>query len=138
MFPLLLLVACAPDLPAGWEDAEPIADFHQAACEGDPYGKFEPTVSAAESDGGLAITYDKAVFRCEQDVEGFYKLDGDTVSVLVQPIDMNPSIVAGCDCLYTLDMGVEATGATVEMWRRWDNLNDPNDPVLIDTVEVAE
>lgn len=138
MLSLVLLVACGPDLPAGWEEAEPIPDFHQAACAGDPYGDYEPVVTAEQSDGGLAITYEKAHFRCEQDVEGFFKVEGDTLAVLVQPIDMNPSMVAACDCLYTLDMGVGATGTTVEMWRRWDNLNDPNDPELVDTVEVSE
>ena len=134
----LLLAACTPDLPAGWEGAEPIADFTQAECEGNPYDPFEPEVGANQVGATVEVRYDKAHFRCAQDVEGYFKLEGNLLSILVQPVDMNPTQVAGCDCLYTLDMGVSADAASVAVWRRWDNLNDPNDPELIEEVTVVE
>lgn len=133
---LLLAVACAPDLPEGWEDAEPIADFTQSGCGGDPYEDSEPVVSATATDGSVDVAWDNAHFRCSQDVEGFYKTDGDALSVLVQPIDMHPSSVAKCDCLYAIDMGVPVAATSVTVWRRWDAINDPNDPVEMTTVEV--
>jgi hypothetical protein len=57
--------------------------------------------------------------------------------VLVQPIDMNPSAVAACDCLYEIRMTVPVeVPATVTLYRRWDALNEPNDPVEIGSVDV--
>lgn len=132
----LFLSACGPDLPEGWEDAQPIEDFTQRACEGDPYGGVEPVVTAQKADGGVNVVYDQAHFRCAQDVEGFYLASDGALSVLVQPIDMNPRAVAGCDCLYTLEMGLPVEGDAVTVWRRWDNVNDPNDPVEIGTATV--
>lgn len=135
-FAALPIAACGPDLPEGWEDAEPIEDFTQHACEGDPYSGTPAVVTAQAADGGVDVVYDKAHFRCEQDVEGFYKADGGLVSVLVQPVDMNPAAVAGCDCLYGIEMGIPVAADTVTVWRRWDNVNDPNDPVEEGTATV--
>ncbi|MBN1337304.1 MAG: hypothetical protein JXB39_15200 [Deltaproteobacteria bacterium] len=133
-----LLVACAPDLPAGWEDAEGIEDFTQDECGGSPYDTgWESTVEANADNPGLRVVGDDLHFRCEQDVEGFYRVDGTAVDVLVQPVDMNPGLVAGCDCLYRVEASIpEEPPATVTLYRRWDNLNDENDPVLVGSVEV--
>lgn len=132
----LPLAACGPDLPEGWEDAEPIDDFVQRACEGDPYAGTPATVTAQAADGAVDVVYDKAHFRCAQDVEGFYRADGAAVSVLVQPVDMDPEMVAKCDCLYTIEMGIPVAAETVTVFRRWDNINDPNDPVEEGTATV--
>lgn len=133
---LIFLLGCGPDLPEGWEDAEPIADFAQTDCGESPYDGYEVLLSATAAGGGVDLVYDHAHFRCEQEVEGFYRVDGDRLSVLVQPVDMHPSVVAACDCLYTVTMGLPETGAEVEVWRRWDDINDPNDPVSVGTVTV--
>ena len=55
------------------------------------------------------------MFRCAQSVEGFWLAEHDTLHVLVQPIDMDPSEVAGCDCLYDLSMTVPGEGSSVEV-----------------------
>ena len=71
-------------------------------------------------------------------MEAFYRLAGGGIEVLVQPVDMDPSVVAGCDCLYDVDMevslDVDLSPESVGVYRRWDNLNDDNEPVLIGTV----
>lgn len=129
------------DLPEGWEDAEPIPDFYQRQCSGgDPYGETNERIEAESTADAIGLDYLEAHFRCAQTVEGFYKTDGDTVEVLVQPEDMNPRMVAACDCLYDISMTLPvAPPMTVTLFRRWDNINDPNDPVEIGTVEaVAE
>lgn len=89
--------------------------------------------------GAASLDYREAHFRCEQDVEGYYQIEGDTLSVLVQPVDMNPSQTAKCDCLYDIDMEIgdlAAGSLTVELFRRWDNINDDNDPVAVGEAEV--
>lgn len=129
---VLSLGACA-SLPAGWEDATSIADFTQAECSGSPYEEYDERAEATVADGAVTVEVSQSHFRCEQDVEGFYRMDGDTLQVLVQPVDMNPRIVAGCDCLYDLNMTVDVDASEVEVFRRWDDLNDDNDPVAIPT-----
>lgn len=136
---LLVLVGCT-DLPEGWEDAEPIDDFYQRACgDGDPYAEeSNERVEAEGTPDVISVDYLEAHFRCAQSVEGFFKVNGDAVDVLVQPVDMDPSSVAACDCLYDIYMTLPVEPpASLTLYRRWDNLNDPNDPVEIGSVEVA-
>lgn len=129
------LTACLPDLPAGWEGAEPVADLVQKECAGSPYDTgIAPEVTADLAADPLTVQATAMHFRCAQDVEGFWKQDGATVDVLVQPIDMHPTAVAGCDCLYDLDVTVgspDPQAAEVVVWRRWDDWNDPNPPVEV-------
>jgi hypothetical protein len=132
---LLLLAACAgPDLPPGWEGARTIP-LTQSECEGSPFEPFDERVEAGSA-GTLEVL--ETHFRCAQEVEAF--LAEDEERVLVQPIDMNPSLVPDCDCLYDLSVTLEGLAAgvhRVEVFRRWDALNDPNDPVLLGAVEVS-
>ena len=141
-----LLAGCEPDLPEGWEDAVAVDDFTQEECDGSPMDTgWESTVSATAVDPGIRVVGDNLPFRCEQEVEGFYRaefLDSDPmkheVAILVQPVDMDPRSVAMCDCLYRVEASVpEAPPAKVYLYRRWDNINDPNDPVLVGSIEVA-
>lgn len=134
----MALVGCT-DLPDGWDGASSIADFSQSACsDADPYGETNERVEAEAASGAIAVDYLGAPFRCSQDVEGFFRTNGDAVDVLVQPVHMNPSSVAKCDCLYEIHMTVPvAPLAALTLYRRWDNINDPNDPVEIGSVQVA-
>jgi hypothetical protein len=64
----------------------------------------------------------------------------NSVEFLVQPTDMNPSSVAGCDCLYEITMATDAsTGpATVTVYRRWDHHGGtPTDPVLVGSASAT-
>lgn len=132
------LVGCGADLPDGWEQAQPVEELVQRECGGSPYDTG--VVAGVEADLGadpLTVDATSVPFRCAQDVEGFWKQDGDTVEVLVQPIDMHPSRVAACDCLYDLEIVVgspESEPSEVVLWRRWDDLNDDNDPVEVGRV----
>lgn len=138
MIAWLWLVACGADLPPGWEDAEPVESLDQAPCAGSPYDTgIVAEVEADLAADPLLVDASSVQFRCEQDVEGFWKQDGGKVEVLVQPIDMNPKMVAGCDCLYDLSIEVgspDPTATEVVLYRRWDDLNDPNDPVEVGRV----
>lgn len=129
---LLFLIACGPDLPAGWEDAQPVTELVQTECGDSPYEPFTSTVSADLAADPLSIQVTHAHFRCAQDVEGFYRQQGDVLDVLVQPIDMNPIAIAACDCLYDLDITIDTDPVgSVTVYRRWDNENSENDPVEI-------
>jgi hypothetical protein len=57
----------------------------------------------------------------------------------VQPIDMDPFSVAACDCGYKITFLVEpvSPGAhQTTLYRRWDSMNKPNDPVPISAASV--
>jgi hypothetical protein len=143
-----LLVACsgsddrpvsAADLPVGWESAKPVADLIQLECSGSPYSNTNERVDFNAGREKLGIEYREAHFRCVQDVEGFFREVGSEIDVLVQPIDMNPQSVAACDCLYDITILLEpvTSGAhDVALYRRWDHLNDPNEPVRIGGASV--
>lgn len=133
-------VAACVNLPEGWEDARRVPDFTQSDCDGSPYdtAQAEPELTATEGgDGALAVSAEPLTFRCAQDVEGFWKESGGLGELLVQPKDMHPSAVAGCDCLYRIDARVQTDGVdTVAVWRRWDDLNEPNDPIKVGEAAV--
>jgi hypothetical protein len=136
----LMLVGCSADLPEGWETAEAIEGLKQAECKGSAYDETvkEQLVATAEA-GAVKVEYSAAHFRCEQKVEGFVRRGSGKVDVLVQPVDMNPSAVAGCDCLYDIDMAIQGLSkgkVDLGLYRRWDNLNDPNDPEKVGSAEV--
>lgn len=131
---LLLVSACGPELPPGWEDARRVDDLTQAECSGSPYEEYEVALSATKSEtGALSVTYSKAHFRCEQDVTAFWRESGEGLAILVQPEDMHPEMVAGCDCLYDVTATFRPPGesGTVSVFRRGDALNEPNDPELM-------
>lgn len=124
----------AADLPSGWEEAERVTNLIQLECEGSPLEGSNERATFLPGDGSLGVQYDEAHFRCEQDVEGFFKDEGETLDVLVQPIDMHPISVAACDCLYDITIAIEPLGAgsrQITLFRRWDDINEPNDPVQI-------
>src|SRR5450432_3227554 len=131
----LSLLACSskPDLPAGWEGAQSVTSFTQAACGGsadDPNAPSESIV-VSTGPGSVRVAYHEAHFRCDQSVEGFMRTGPKSVDFLVQPTDMNPSKVAGCDCLYevTLAARMPAGSTTVTLYRRWDNESGATDPL---------
>jgi acyl carrier protein len=123
-------VACSgPDLPAGWEHAESVTSFTQAQCNGSAGlpGSPSETVDVVAGAGELRVAYHAAHFRCEQTVEGFVRRGPNSVDFLVQPKDMHPTKVAGCDCLYEITMSASApSGHTaITVYRRWDGDTSP-------------
>lgn len=138
---MLLGIGCGgADLPEGWEDATAIEGLTQSECKASAYDEtVKETLSATPERGAVRLDYGAAHFRCEQEVEGFVRIAGSKVDVLVQPVDMAPGAVAGCDCLYDIGMtiaGLSKGAVSVELYRRWDNLNEPNNPVKIGAAEV--
>jgi hypothetical protein len=141
----LSLLACSsgskPDLPAGWETAQAVTSFTQAACGGSADAPDAPSESIAVSatSGSVHVAYHAAHFRCDQSVEGFMRTSPGSVDFLVQPTDMNPSHAAGCDCLYevTLANSRPAGPTTVTLYRRWDNESGATDPLEIGTAMVT-
>ncbi|MGK3987829.1 hypothetical protein WME99_32610 [Sorangium sp. So ce136] len=138
---VLVLVGCGgADLPEGWEDAEAIEGLTQSECMASAYDEtVKETLAATTESGAVRLDYRAAHFRCDQEVEGFVRTAGGKVEVLVQPTEMDPGAVAGCDCRYDIGMTLEGLGkgaVAVELYRRWDNLNEPNDPVKVGSAEV--
>lgn len=133
---ILWLLAClAPDLPAGWEDAERVEDFAQAEC-----GDTGELVLAGEArDGATALSVDHVGARCAQELEAWWQPGGDaTAEVLVQPVDMSPASVAKCDCAYDLAMTLPvAAPVTLDVYQRGDRHGDDDpQPRSLGTVAV--
>ncbi len=143
-YPLLLALVggcdLAADLPAGWEDARHIDDFTQGECDGYAGDTGEVPTVTATADAGLRVVGDNLTFPCSTEVEGFYRSETldiypvvYQVSVLVQPVDMDPYAVAGCDCLYRVEAGIpeDPESATVYLYTRQGSWTDENDPELV-------
>ena len=127
------------DLPAGWEAAERVEELRQAPCGGSPLFEFTEELEASAAESGIAVNYDHAHFRCAQDVEAYVRRASGALDLLVQPIDMNPSSVAACDCLYDITMHVPAARGDyrLKLYRRWDNMNSPTHPVKVGEATVS-
>jgi hypothetical protein len=130
----------APDLPEGWGDAEKVTEFLQFACGGSALEGGNERMDLRGAEHEVLIEYYDAHFRCAQDVEAYSMESGDHLEVLVQPVDMDPDGVAACDCLYEIHLIVdtdEEQEYSVTLYRRWDNLNSDNEPVVVDTRSIS-
>ncbi len=137
---LLVLAFGCFDLPPDFEGAHLIPDFHQAECSESAYdtGVGEPVATLAQNDSESSVAVGPVGFRCAQDVQGFWIEANDGLSVLVQPIDMNPAAVAGCDCLYDLTMTLPSVTDRVEVWTRGDNQSGRSEPTLEATAALGD
>ena len=112
------------DLPGFWTGARLIQDFNQETCneDMDEVTANAPKASTKIVEGNLILTYPNAHFRCDQSVQGFIKQRDDRYAVLVQPIEMNPVMVAKCDCGYTLTATLpNVTANEIRLFHRGDN-----------------
>ena len=134
LFTLLChLVACSKpqitadveyDLPGFWTDATLIQHFNQGKCneDMDEVTANAPKASTKIVEGKLILTYPNAHYRCDQSVQGFVRQKDNGYAVLVQPIEMNPVMVAKCDCGYTLTAILpNVTANEVRLFHRGDN-----------------
>ncbi len=128
---LFFALACF-DLPPDFENAQLIEDFVQRDCEGSAYDSAiaPTTASVVARDSGTEVAVGPLGFRCAQKVQGFWVGEGDEVSVLIQPVDMNPTEVAGCDCLYDVDFTLPTTTSAVAVYTRGDNLSGRSEATL--------
>lgn len=136
----MMIAGCGPELPTGWESAKTVDSLVQQECGGSPYEGYTTTVESDLTGDPLEVSVASAHFRCAQDVEAFWQREGDLLEVLVQPVDMHPGAVAGCDCLYDLDIDVTSTDeppTNLVVWRRWDALNEPNEPERLGSVVLG-
>jgi hypothetical protein len=139
----LVIGACSSDsvdLPQGWENARPARNLVQEECSSSLDSFSDEGAVLTGGTGSIGVDYRQAHFRCDQDVEGFFKTADGSVDILVQPIHMHPSAVAACDCGYTITFVVDPVPAgtmLTTLYRRWDAINTPNDPVRIASAEVV-
>jgi len=140
---VVVLGACSSggstDLPESWSGAASVKTLVQEECPGSDLMFSDEGASFTGGTRSIGVVYQDAHFRCEQKVEAFSKTAGDAVDILVQPIDMDPKAVAMCDCGYKITFTVEPVAAgthTTTLYRRWDNITQPNDPVSITSASV--
>jgi hypothetical protein len=138
----LVVGGCASDsadLPQGWESARHAKNLVQEVCA-DSMDFSGEGATFTGGTGSIGVDYRQAHFRCEQDVEGYFMTADGSVDILVQPIDMHPAAVTRCDCGYNITFVVDPVPAGImltTLYRRWDAINDPNDPVRIASAEVV-
>jgi hypothetical protein len=139
---LLVSSGCGSDsspLPPEWAGALAVNLTQSPACSPVTAPGAQETIEVPAWEPSLSIRYRQAHFRCEQKVCGFVKQDGDLFKALFQPCDMDPTTVAACDCGYQIDTvvpgAVSAGLKALEVYRRWDNRNQPNLPKLVGRVD---
>lgn len=122
------MAACGtPDLPEGWQDAAAADEF--VADEIGQTDYEDPEVGAVYISGNLdrlEVRY-HASFPCTEDLEGFQRIDGQDVDLLVQPTDLHPDAVAGSDCTFDVDLtvlGLDDGTYHVRVYRRDNELVD--------------
>ena len=107
-----------------WADATLIENFTQASCNEDMEDVMAsaPKASTRVVDDSVVLTYPNAHFRCDQPVQGFVKQTDSGYFVLIQPVEMNPVMVAKCDCGYTLEATLPTANSNdVRVFHRGDN-----------------
>ena len=112
------------NLPGIWAKATLIKDFTQAICNEDMEAVMEnaPKATTKVVNDELVLTYPNAHFRCDQPVQGFVTETKTGYAVLVQPKEMNPVMVAKCDCGYTLQATLPTIKSNdVRVFHRGDN-----------------
>ncbi len=138
---MVLAIRCggaSPDLPEGWTAAKSMA-LTQSECNNSVPSTVPPEAIEVRTWGPPAdVAYHNAHFRCAQKLCAYGRIDGDAAAVLVQPCEMDPMSVAKCDCRYEVGLSASGTPAAIEVHRRWDNLNQPNPPLLIGRVVRSE
>ncbi len=121
------LVACGPDLPGGWEDAVTVDEF--AADEIGETDWEDPELDQVHISGNLdrlEAAY-LGSFPCTTDLEGFQRIDGTDIDLLVQPTDLHPGEVAGSDCTFDIDftvVGLDEGTYHVRVYRRDSDMVD--------------
>lgn len=122
------MTACGTaELPEGWEDAAIADEFVADELGQTDYG--DPELGAVYISGNLdrlEVRY-HASFPCTEDLEGFQRVDGENVDLLVQPTDLHPDAVAGSDCTFDIDFTlVDLDEGTyhVRVYRRDNELVD--------------
>ena len=127
----LALASCGggADLPKGWEGARSLPITQPTCSDGTGLG-LESTVIATGHAGGIDVLYQRATFRCDQKVQAFLREKDGAFDVLFQPLLMNPSTVARCDCAYNLEtsFGAPSGEHKVTVWKRWDAYGQASAP----------
>ena len=103
-----------------------------------PYNT-KPEIAVTKATSTLNVMYKNVRFRCEQKtlIEAF--LDGQILRVVARPIEMNPSVVAGCDCIYDLGAQVGPLPAgkyTLKVQRQTDNYGGKSETSDLHTQEI--
>ncbi|MCB9638101.1 MAG: hypothetical protein H6728_00100 [Myxococcales bacterium] len=141
---LLFNPACGPDNRIQTTALQQSACLSNQAPEPNkeppnPY-TTQPEVTLSKGTVTLNVSYKNVRFRCGQDatIEAFLD-EGGIVRVVAHPKDMNPSIVAGCDCLYDLGAQVGPLPAgkyKVKIQRQTDNYGGSSETDDLRTEEV--
>lgn len=120
-----------------------VSEFSQGACSKNlPLLPQSPTSPVSVQSEGLyvLVSYKQAPFRCEQKVQFFVKQQEQTIQVTARPVDMNPTVVAACDCNFDLQgkLGPFPAGTyTVEVYHKTDNYGSSSETRKLSTTSLT-
>ncbi|MCK6508763.1 hypothetical protein L6R29_02200 [Myxococcota bacterium] len=101
-------------------------------------GKEAFTVAA--NGDQVEISFKNAHLRCEQKVTWEASLDGQILTAVVRPQEMNPTTVPRCDCRYDLGVKIGPLNKgkyTVKIQQKSDNYGSPSTTKDVHTSEVT-
>ncbi|TNE47682.1 MAG: hypothetical protein EP343_19185 [Deltaproteobacteria bacterium] len=147
-FPVLLAVAlfllCSLQACSGGPSNELVQQFNQSECMSNlpliPHAPGEQPVEIATDGAYITVLYKLANFRCEQKVMFVSEQDGTTIKVTARPVDMNPSVVAACDCKFNLSAKVgpfDSGSYTVKVFHQTDNYGSPSETSEVGSANVT-
>jgi hypothetical protein len=97
------------DLPAGWEDATKITNFFYDDCSSGY--DLDGFIEVEGGEDFVRVDVFEMGFLCLQHLQGFQRIEGSTVDILIQPDEEETGSFAKCNCGYDLVIGIEGAPA---------------------------
>lgn len=127
------------DLPSGWEDATRITNFFYDDCSSGY--DLDGYIEVEGGEDFVRVDVFEMGFLCLQRLQGFQRIEGNTVDILIQPDDTDSEWVAACSCGYDLVIGVEGAPAgdnvEINVYSRGDDNSGRTEPELFDSATVS-
>lgn len=135
----LSFVACS-----GSPTNDLLQEFNQSDCMSNlpliPQSPETQPIEITTSGSYINVLYKMANFRCEQKVKFVTEQEGNTIKVTARPVEMNPSVVAACDCKFNLTakLGPFDDGSyTVKVFHQTDNYGSPSETSEMGSANVT-
>ena len=128
-------------LPEGWEEAIQADSFRWeelGTVDSVEWAGFG-TMQLFGNYDSIDVNYQDS-FPCTEQLRAFVRVDGEQIDLLVQPVDLHPSAVAGSNCVMEMTVhapDLEQGRYSIALYRRDNDVVDPDMAVrLVDEDRV--
>ncbi len=139
-----LFMSCSLQACSGGPSNELVQQFNQSECMSNlpliPHAPGDQPVEIATDGAYITVLYKLANFRCEQKVMFVSEQEGTIIKVTARPVDMNPSVVAACDCKFNLTAKLgpfDSGDYTVKVFHQTDNYGSPSETSEVGSATVT-